>query len=129
MPVTLSVTAAVAKDVLEGTRLLNSANLTTSMPGVGGVVSNAVEVPVGEPVLSVTKSASAKSVAPGDEFTTPSPTRTRERRSVRRCNRRSPSDYVFRQPRGAGHLMLPSLALWFGITSRLLALVLPTPLK
>lgn len=69
VPVTLSVTAAVAKDVLEGTRLLNSANLTTSMPGVGGAVSNEVEVLVtGEPVLSVTKSASAKSVAPGDEF-------------------------------------------------------------
>ncbi len=69
VPITLSVTASIAKDLAEGTRLTNSANLTTTMPGVGGAVSNEVEIRVtGEPVLSMTKSASAKSVSPGEEF-------------------------------------------------------------
>ncbi len=69
VPITLSVTASIAKDLLEGTQLINSANLTTTMPGVGGAVSNEVQILVtGEPVLSMTKSASAKSVSPGEEF-------------------------------------------------------------
>ncbi|MEL0008103.1 MAG: DUF11 domain-containing protein, partial [Luminiphilus sp.] len=69
VPVTLSVSAAVATDVLEGTLLTNSANLTTTMPGVGGTISNEVEIRVtGEAVLSVTKSASAQSVSPDEEF-------------------------------------------------------------
>ena len=39
------------------------------MTGVGGAISNEVEIRVtGEPVLSMVKSASAKSVAPGEEF-------------------------------------------------------------
>ena len=69
MPVTLAVTATVAKDLPEGTLLTNSANLTSTMTGVGGAISNEVEIRVtGEPVLSMVKSASAKSVAPGEEF-------------------------------------------------------------
>ena len=69
VPITLSVTASIAKDLLEGTQLTNSANLTTIMPGVGGAVSNKVQILVtGEPVLSMTKSSSAKSVSPGEEF-------------------------------------------------------------
>lgn len=69
VPLTFAVTATVDKDLLEGTLLVNKANLTTTMPGVGGATSNEVKVLVtGEPVLSVTKSASAKSVAPGEEF-------------------------------------------------------------
>lgn len=69
VPITLSVSAIVATDVLEGTLLTNSANLTTAMPGVGGAISNEVEIRVtGEAVLSMTKSASTQSVSPGDEF-------------------------------------------------------------
>jgi uncharacterized repeat protein (TIGR01451 family) len=69
VPLTFAVTATVDKDLLEGTLLVNKANLTTTMPGVGGATSNEVKVLVtGEPVLSVTKSASAKSVSPGEEF-------------------------------------------------------------
>ena len=69
VPVTFAVTATVAKDLPEGTLLTNSANLTSTMTGVGGAISNEVEIRVtGEPVLSMVKSASAKSVAPGEEF-------------------------------------------------------------
>ena len=69
MPVTFAVTATVAKDLPEGTLLTNSANLTSTMTGVGGAISNEVEIRVtGEPVLSMVKSASAKSVSPGEEF-------------------------------------------------------------
>ena len=69
VPVTLAVTATVAKDLPEGTLLTNSANLTSTMTGVGGAISNEVEIRVtGEPVLSMVKSVSAKSVSPGEEF-------------------------------------------------------------
>ena len=69
VPVTLAVTATVAKDLPEGALLTNSANLTSTMSGVGGAISNEVEIRVtGEPVLSMVKSASAKSVSPSEEF-------------------------------------------------------------
>ena len=44
MPVTLSVSATVATDVLEDTLLTNSANLTTAMPVA--MISNEVEIRV-----------------------------------------------------------------------------------
>ena len=69
VPITLSVAATVQVGVGEGRTLANKASLTTTMPGVGGISSNEVVVTVsGEPIMSMTKSASTKSVVPGERF-------------------------------------------------------------
>ena len=69
VPVTLAVSARVANGIAEYTPLSNKASLTTTMPGVGGTSSNEVIARVtGEPVLSLAKQTSAKSLVPGEQF-------------------------------------------------------------
>ena len=68
--VTLQVSAEAAEGLAGNTTLANKALASTTTAGVGGVPSNEVTVTVvGEAVFTLTKSASAVAVKPGESFT------------------------------------------------------------
>ena len=68
--VTLQVSAEAAEGLTANTTLVNKALASTTTAGVGGVPSNEVAVRVaGEAVFTLTKTASAAAVKPGESFT------------------------------------------------------------
>lgn len=68
--VTLQVSAEAAEGLAGNTTLVNKALASTTTAGVGGVPSNEVTVTVvGEAVFTLTKTASAVAVKPGESFT------------------------------------------------------------
>ncbi|MEP1594444.1 MAG: hypothetical protein ABJK20_07725, partial [Halieaceae bacterium] len=67
-PATVTIAARVANDVPDKI-LRNTASIQTTMPGVGGAVSAAVNTPVqGQPVLELEKTVSAPVVLPGKQL-------------------------------------------------------------